>query len=92
VPLPSAEQLAGPVGALVLALFIIAGLARVIQLLWRDHLAADQDDRTQRDHALELLAASLKANTDHAAASADMAKAWDARNRADAERRRRSDS
>lgn len=43
--MPSLEQVLGPAGALVIALAVIGGLARVGQLLWREHLQADARER-----------------------------------------------
>jgi hypothetical protein len=71
---------------------VITALLVVVGVLWRAHLLADADDRQQRDKALALLEAALAANHDHAVAQADMAKAWDVRNKADAARRRRNDA
>lgn len=67
------DQLVGPFGALVVLSFLVAGLAKAVQVLWADHKRADQDDRDQRDRALglvegivptlkELTAAQLEAN------------------------------
>jgi hypothetical protein len=89
---PTPEQLAGPIGAIIALSAVIVGLLRAVQLLWKDHLGQDHEDRAQRDKALDLLEAALRANHDHAVAQADMAKAWDARNKADAARRRRNDA
>lgn len=44
----------GPFGAVVVLGVVLAGMAKVIQALWSDHLRADQDDREQRDRALAL--------------------------------------
>lgn len=71
------DALLGPAALLVGSLIAVG-------VLWREHMKADADDRKQRDEALELLkglAPSVK----------QMADAWDARNRADAARRRRND-
>ncbi len=75
----------GPAGALALAVVVLLVLAKVIQILWRDHLAADRDDRDQRDRAMAL-AESM------AASNKGMVAAWEARNRADALRRRKADT
>ena len=72
-------------GALAIA------FARVVLALWHEHLKADQDDRDQRDRALAALEQLAKGVALSAAAQADMAKAWDERNKADAIRRRRGD-
>jgi hypothetical protein len=44
----------GPLGALVLAVIVLAGLTRAFVVLWREHLKADKDDRDQRDKALAI--------------------------------------
>lgn len=83
----SPEQIAaaGPwatlVAILVAALVVVV---RVLVVLWREHLAADHDDRNQRDIAQNLLDQSLANN---AAAIA----AWNKRNDQDAARARRAD-
>ena len=88
--MPSPEIL-GPLG-LTIALGIAVGL------LWREHLKADAEDRKQRDLALDLLDRAIENNrlaaaAAHESASANkaMATAWDARNRADAQRHRKAD-
>lgn len=80
--------------AVVIFIGILAAISftRAILILWSEHLKADQDDRNQRDRAQDLLEAAIVANKLSAAATADMAEAWDARNRADAERHRRADN
>ena len=81
----------GPVGALALALIVLFVVARVLQLLWGEHMRADQRDRDQRDVAQannlatkELLRQSLENN-------AKAIDAWNRRNEQDAARQRRSD-
>ena len=85
------QAIAGPTGALVLALVILYVVARVLLALWKEHLAADQRDREQRDRAQavsaeirELLRQALQANADQIAA-------WNKRTEQDAARQRRSD-
>ena len=82
----------GPVGALVLAVIVLFVVARVLQLLWGEHMKADQRDRDQRDVAQannlatkELLRLSLENN-------AKAIDAWNRRNEQDAARQRRSDN
>ena len=82
----------GPVGALALALIVLFVVARVLQLLWGEHMKADQRDRDQRDVAQannlatkELLRQSLENN-------AKAIDAWNRRNEQDAARQRRSDN
>lgn len=70
-------DLLGPFALLVGALIVIA-------VLWREHLRADADDRSQRDTAIE----GWKAQVD---ATNRLAEAIDKRAKADAERRRRTD-
>lgn len=41
------DQLLGPLGLLVASLLTIGFLARVIQALWKDHLAGDERARTE---------------------------------------------
>lgn len=77
-------ELLGPVGALVLAILVLGGLVKVLLMLWHEHLKADEDDRAQRDRALAIVA-------DLVPAVKAMAAAWEARNKADAARRRRGD-
>ena len=81
----------GPVGALALSLIVLFVVARVLQLLWGEHMKADQRDRDQRDVAQannlatkELLRQSLENN-------AKAIDAWNRRNEQDAARQRRSD-
>lgn len=92
---PEAAKALADAGVVAILLLILGSGAwivfRVVKELWRDHLSADHDDRAQRDRALDLLETSLQANRDHAKASADMANAWNERNKADAARRRRMD-
>jgi len=78
------EALLGPFALLAAALIAVG-------VLWREHLKADADDRTQRDlatqndaDARELLRISLRNNADAIAA-------WNKRIEQDAERRRRAD-
>jgi low temperature requirement protein LtrA len=77
---------AGPWTVLIFFVAVVGiVIGRTLQLLWREHLKADQDDRDQRDRAIavvEALVPTIK----------QMANAWDARNRADAARRRRGDA
>ena len=82
--MPSAEQLAGPTGALVLLLAIAVALGRVVVVLWREHLKADQDDRDQRDRAEHL---AQKAIDD----LGDLAEVWRERDVAEAARQRKGD-
>lgn len=72
---------------MVLFIVGIIGLtaARMLLVLWREHLKADQDDRDQRDRAIAIVETLVPAIK-------QMANAWDARNKADAARRRRGDS
>ena len=64
---------------------VLAGtMATVVGVLWRLHLQADADDRTQRDRALGLLDLSLQNNR-------DAISAWAKRDDTDAARVRRSD-
>jgi len=77
-------ELLGPLGLTVGALLAVGALGRVIQVLWREHLKADQDDRDQRDTSQSLAKAAIDAYT-------RLADAWEQRNRDDAERRRRND-
>jgi hypothetical protein len=77
-------ELLGPTGLTVGVVLGLVALARVIAVLWRIHLEADLDDRLQRDKAQEL--------ADKAIAAYDrLGAAWEERNRADAERQRKSD-
>ena len=66
------------IGALATAFVAVVGV------LWREHLKADADDRTQRDRALGLLDLSLQNNR-------DAISAWAKRDDTDAARVRRSD-
>lgn len=63
---------------------VIAALLTVVGVLWRDHQRADREDREQRDRALSALEASLDGNK-------RLAAAWEARNRRDEGRARRTD-
>jgi hypothetical protein len=78
------ETLLGPLGLTIGALFGIVGLARVIVVLWRDHLRADQDDRDQRDRAQSLANKAIEG-------MGELADAWRERDAYDAQRQRRSD-
>jgi hypothetical protein len=82
--MPSLEQLLGPAGALVAVIFGVIGLARVVMVLWAEHLKADADDRTQRDAAID----GWKAQTD---ATNRLAAAIEARSVDDADRHRKAD-
>ena len=64
----------GPLGALVLAVALLVGLAKVVQVLWRDHLKADADDRHQRDTAFDDLRAQSVATGSVADSYAAIAK------------------
>ena len=78
------DQLTGPVAALVLAILVIVALVKAFQILWSEHLKADQDDRDARDRYSGQLDVALKNNTDAIAA-------WNKRNEQDAARARRTD-
>jgi hypothetical protein len=82
--MPSLEQLLGPAGALVAVIFGVVGLARVVQVLWKDHLRADSEDRTERDRNYDGWITQTRANE-------KLADAWEQRNRDEAARRRLSD-
>lgn len=82
--MPSPEQLAGPTGAIVALVAVLAMAVAVIKVLWAQHLKADQDDRDQRDLAQKLLGISLQNNADAIAA-------WNRRNDQEAARARRTD-
>jgi len=92
---PEAAKALAEAGPWAVVIFIGAlaaiSFTRAILILWKEHLKADQDDRDQRDRAQELLRASIAANHDAATAAKAMAAAWDIRNKADAERQRRTD-
>ena len=86
------EAILGPAGALVLALVILYIVGRVLLTLWKEHLAADERDRQQRDRAQavsaevrDLLRQSLQNNADQVAA-------WNKRSDQEAARRRKSDA
>ena len=86
------EAILGPAGALVLALVILYIVGRVLLTLWREHLAADERDRQQRDRAQavsaevrDLLRQSLQNNADQVAA-------WNQRSDQEAARPRKSDA
>lgn len=74
--MPSPELL-GPLALTVAALY-------VIRELWRIHLAADADDRAQRDQAQHLADKAIDAYD-------RLGAAWEERNRTDADRSRRGD-
>lgn len=74
--MPSPELL-GPLALTVAALY-------VIRELWREHLAADADDRAQRDTA-------IIGWRDQTAATNRLADAIEQRNRDDVTRQRRGD-
>ena len=82
--MPTSSDLLGPTGALIGAVAGLVALARVIQILWREHLKADADDREQRDVAHALAKAAV-------AAYDRLADAWEQRNRDEAARQRRDD-
>ena len=86
------EAILGPAGALVLALVVLYIVGRVLLTLWKEHLAADERDRQQRDRAQavsaevrDLLRQSLQNNADQVAA-------WNKRSDQEAARRRKSDA
>ena len=86
------DAILGPAGALVLALVVLYIVGRVLLTLWKEHLAADERDREQRDRAQatsaevrELLRISLQNN-------ADQITAWNKRTDQEAARRRKSDA
>lgn len=70
-------EVLGPVGLTI-------GLLVALSVLWREHVRSDEDDRKQRDIALE----GWRAQTE---ATKRLADAIEKRNRADAERRRAGD-
>jgi len=79
----------GPLGALVLAIAIILTAARILNMLWAEHMKADERDRNQRDVAQannmatkELLRLSLENNK-------EAIEAWNKRNEQDAARQRK---
>jgi hypothetical protein len=78
------ETLLGPLGLTIGALFGIVGLARVIVVLWRSHLEADERDRRQRDIAQALAEKAIDG-------MGELADAWRERDVHDAERRRVGD-
>ena len=82
--MPSPEQLAGPTGAIIALIAVLGIAARVIQVLWSDHLRADADDRTQRDTAI----AGWREQT---AATNRLAEAIEQRNARDARAKRSQD-
>lgn len=82
--MPSADQLTGPLGALVLALAGLGLAAKAIHILWKEHLEADRDDRAQRDRAMALAETAAEGTR-------RMAEAWETRNRRDRERHRHDD-
>ena len=92
---PEVARALAEAGPWAVVLFIGGVIAitgvRVIRALWIEHLKADQDDRDQRDKALAALATAIDGNKLAATAQADMARAWDERNKADAARRRQAD-
>ena len=67
-----------------LTAFIVAGLLAIVGILWRDHLRADAEDRSQRDIALAGWKEQTEANRIHAEAQS-------ARVKAEAARKRRTD-
>ena len=70
-------DLYGPLGLLI-------GLSVAVAALWRDHLRADADDRTQRD-------AALAGWRDQTAATTRLADAIEQSNRDATQRHRRDD-
>lgn len=79
-----APELLGPTGLTIGAILAIGALVRVIQLLWREHLAADADDRIQRDTA-------IVGWREQTSATNRLAEAIEERNRDDSARQRRAD-
>ena len=67
------------VGPFALTLFLVY----VVRLLWTEHVKDDDDMRNQRDVALAAGSAAVSA-------LADLASAWEARNKADEVRARRA--
>jgi septal ring factor EnvC (AmiA/AmiB activator) len=64
---PSGELVSlilGPLGALALAVVVLGALVKAIAVLWKQHLAADADDRNQRDKALEIAHEQVAATND----------------------------
>jgi biopolymer transport protein ExbB/TolQ len=93
---PEAAKALADAGPWAVVLFIMGVLglaaARAFQVLWRDHLRADERDREQRDRAQaqndatkDLLRQSLQNN-------AQAIEAWNKRNELEAARRRRGDT
>jgi hypothetical protein len=86
---PEGAKALAEAGPWTVVLFIVGIIgvtaARMLLVLWREHLKADQDDRDQRDRAIAIAEGLVPLIR-------QMANAWDARNRADAARRRRGDS
>lgn len=60
---------------------VLAGMAKVIAVLWSDHLRADQDDRETRDRAIALAEGVVPVVKELAAAQAAANKAGAARRR-----------
>ena len=89
--MPSAQELAGPTGALILLVAVTIVLGRVVVALWKEHLKADQDDRDQRDRAEAALDRVVDGIRLNAEATAALARAWDERNKDDAARHRAGD-
>jgi len=85
------QEVYGPVGALALAIVVIGGLVRLAQILWKEHLKSDQDDRDQRDKALEQVDATVGLLKLSAEGNKAMADAWDRKTKADGARKRRED-
>lgn len=77
-------ELLGPLGLTVGALLAVGALGRVIMVLWRDHLRADQDDRDQRDRAQSLADKAIEG-------MGELSDAWRERDAYDAARARRTD-
>lgn len=99
---PEAARALADAGSFAVLIFVLGVVGVVLYKLGRglinDHLRADQDDRSQRDHALELLKVSNQTNLDNAQANRELAAAWnrmvdvlERKIRADAERQRRTD-
>lgn len=82
--MPSISDLLGPTGALIGAVAGIVALARVVVVLWKAHLEADDRDRRQRDQAQSLAEKAIEG-------MGELADAWRERDAFDAARKRRDD-